>query len=166
MPTTVRIPLALMTVQPDTGNAFWLATTRATIDQGHVAFIDGGLGIATWWGIIPSNVNATPAWNLEAYSEVDSGVGGNGVFSFDGRVIAHATSLNGAYTSLLGGGTLLVQTAGLLTIMTANATNLDGTLVVSANSMLLVQFTRHGQVVGDTLAAQFNVLGMIMRIDL
>lgn len=162
---TVRIPLALATVQPDSANAFWTAKSGSIVDYGYVAFADSGNGAATWWGLIPTNVHSSPLWSIELWSSPDSGNGGNTILSMSAKVVGQLGSIDATYTNMVSVGTFFINTSNIMTVTTMSATNFDSTLTVGANSMLFVEIIRHGGLVSDTLSAQWDVLATVLRIN-
>ena len=160
----VKFPLALQTVEINSSNAFWNASSGGTfMDESYVTFIDSGRGIATWWGIVPFNVNATPAWGLEVLSKRRLNVANSNtlVLSVDALSIALGESNNGAGTSLVSAGSFTINSASLLTVSTMTATDFDGTLAVSAGDYLKIKLTRIGS--ADTLNSHWDVYGVLFK---
>ena len=66
---TLRIPMSLLSVEVNSGNAFWTAQTDTTrMDKAYINHVDSGRSVSTWWCMVPTHLNATPAWNLDIFS--------------------------------------------------------------------------------------------------
>ena len=159
---TVKIPMALMSVEVNSGNAYWTAATNGTVlDESYIVHIDSGRSISTWWCRVPYNVNSSPAWNLDVSSYPTASSAGIIVLSLSGTTVTHGESANGAVTGLVAGGSFGLQQIGILTVSTMSATNFDGTLATSAGDYMKVQLIRHGA--SDTYNADFRVISVDMR---
>jgi len=165
MPTTIRIPLELVTVQLTSANAFWTAKTGTTIDMGYVAYLDGGEGISTWQTPIPSNVAVTPAWNLDYKHVANTSGGGNVMLTAQVRAVNDGEELDGAYTLVSSAATFVVAVANTLNIDASSGGNFDSVAGVAADDVLLVRITRHGGNASDTLGVQWNLWYPLLKID-
>ena len=165
MPTTVRIPLAVLTVQPDSANCFFTTKTGANIDFAHLAYVDAGIGSSTWWGIVPGNVAASPLWNLEVHHHADTGSGGNVVLN----VLASQKSNNTldiAHTLVSSAAVLATNTSNVWTYTATSGANFDTVVALSATNYLFVEVQRFGGHASDTVNAQWNLASVVMRVDL
>lgn len=154
----IRMPLALMTVQPDSANAFWKASTLPLLDMAYVGFLDNGEGVATYWGVVPFNLHPDPNWNLVFYSMVNEGTGGTAVVSTRASAVAHGESA--AYTLLASAGAYLMQGTTALTVSAVSGGTFDTVVALASGDLVLVEVTRHGGNSGDTVGAQWNVLSV------
>lgn len=166
MPTTVKIPLDLLTVQVNSANAFWTAKSGTNIDQSYIAFVDSGDGVAWYWGYIPNNVATSPLWNLDFYHSTNIGSGGNAIVSIYARAASNTSTIDVAPTLLVSSGSIAVNSANQMTISAASGANFDSVVAVSATNYLFVKCLRHAGTSGDTLNDQWNLASMVMRIDL
>src|SRR3990167_5585477 len=157
MATTIRIPMELLTVQPDSANAFWSDRTGTTIDMGYVAYVDSGEGVSTYWATIPSNVAGTPAWNLDYYHAANTSGGGNVMLTSRARAMNDVEELDAAYTVVSSAATFTVAVANTLNIDASSGGNFDSVVAVAANDLLLVEVNRHGSNASDTLGVQWNL---------
>ena len=165
MATTVRIPLSILTVQPDSANAYYVTSTRTNLDISYIQFVDSGNGACTYWGKIPNNVASTPAWNLDIDHEANSGSGGNAVLTINARTFSNNT-IDVALTRVLSAGAISTNTAGTWTYTAAvSGGNFDSVVAVSANNFILIEVNRHGGNSNDTLNAHWNLNSVAMRID-
>lgn len=166
MATTINIPLALSTVGMSNANAFWKAIDGTNFDYGVYCFLDAVTGIMTFEGIVPSNVAATPAWNLILWSKAVSGAGGNIVLTVNGKDYPTATAYDGALTSLISTTAYAINTSANTTKTTLSGTNLDGTEAVAAGNKLIIEVQRIGGNGSDTLNADWYLLcPPIFQID-
>ena len=162
-----RVPMALLTVEVNSSNAFWTAQTDTTrMDKAYVNHIDSGRSVSTWWCEVPSTVNATPAWNLEIMSEaaILGATGGFVVLNVDGMSAAAGESSNTLAAStiqLVAAGSFLINTAGILTMSTMTATDFDGILATSATDYMKIKVTRVGQ--SDTFNSDWYVYGVKLK---
>src|SRR3990167_146437 len=125
----IRIPMALLTVQINSANAYWTAATNGGfIDEAYIIHSDSGKSVSSWWCKVPNNVNSTPAWNIEIDSYPTASSAGILVLSASGLSIATGESANGAGTALVSGGSFTLRHTNILTTSTLSATNFDGTL--------------------------------------
>src|SRR3990167_6207657 len=164
-PTTrfIRIPMSLMSVEVNSGNAYWTAQTdqgTVRMDKAYVNMADSGRSISTWWCDVPTNLDATPAWTLYIVSEaaILGATGGLAVLFIDGQSVAFGESANtvaGSTAQLVAGNSFLMQTAGILTISTMTATNFAVTLATSATDYMKVKITRMGNV--DTFNSDWYI---------
>ena len=154
----IRIPMALLTVQPDSSNAFWMATTLPLLDMAHVGFVDGGEGVATYWGLVPFNLHPDPNWNLAFYHMTNAGAGGNAIVTVRGAAVTHAESF--AYSLVQSAGSYATQAATTLTISAVSSGSLDPVLTVASGDMLFVEVNRHGGNTNDTVGQQWNLLSL------
>mgnify|MGYP001580245232 FL=1 len=60
------------------------------MDKAYVNMVDSGRSISTWWAMVPTNVNATPAWSIDIFSEAATlaATGGFLVLNVDGMSVA------------------------------------------------------------------------------
>ena len=169
MATTIHIPMALLTVEVNSGNCFWTAQTNLTnMDKAYINHVDSGRSVSTWWMSVPTNVNATPAWGLDIVSEaaINGSAGGFLILNVDGMSAAHGESANtlaSSTTQLVVAGSFQLSTAGLLTISTMATTNFDATLATSATDYLKVKITRVGQ--SDTLNSDWYIYDVKFRCN-
>ena len=154
----IRIPLALLTIQPDSSNAFWMATTLPLLDMAHVAFVDAGEGVATYWGLVPFNLHPDPNWNLYFYHMANAGGGGNAFVSVKAAAVTHAETF--AYTLIQSAGTYATQAATALTISAVSSGSFDPVLTVASGDLLFVEVNRHGGSASDTVGQQWNLLSV------
>lgn len=162
----IRIPMALMSVEVNSGNAYWTAQTdqgTVRMDKAYVNMTDSGRSISTWWCDVPTNLDATPAWTLDIVSEaaILGATGGLAVLFIDGMTVTHGESANtvaGSTAQLVAGNSFLMQTAGILTISTMTATNFDATLATSATDYMKVKITRMGNV--DTFNSDWYIYSL------
>lgn len=159
----IRIPLGLLTVQPDTANAFWSATTWPLLDEAFVAFVDGGEGIATYWTIVPLNLHPDPNWNLSIYHQPNAGAGGNAIVTFRAAAYSHAESA--AYTLVASAGSYATQALTALAISAVSGANFDSVLALSGGDLLYVEVNRHGGNANDTVGQQWNLKGMALNCN-
>lgn len=163
----VDIPMALMSVEVNSANAFWNATGGGSLnifDDAYITFIDSGRGRAVWWLKVPRNVNDTPAWNIivDSKRRTNVGVDTGLILSVDAITIAHGeSSFNVGSTVLVSAGTFKIQSSGILTVSTMSATDFDGTLTTSAMDLVKVQLTRHGN--ADGLQTDWDVYSVNFR---
>ncbi len=170
-PTTsvIRIPMSLLSVEVNSGNAYWTAQTdqgTVRMDKAYVNMADSGRSISTWWCDVPSNINASPLWSLDIVSEA-AGLGATGglaVLFIDGMTVTHGESANtvaGSTAQLVAGNSFLMQTAGILTISTMTATNFDAALATSATDYMKVKITRMGN--ADTFNSDWYIYSVRAR---
>ena len=162
---TVSIPLALLTVQPDTANAFWTATNNATIDEGFVRYVDAGEGISTWYGIVPENLAAVPQWRVAYYCKSNTVAVSTAMVTMQARLIPHAGQIDGAYTMLSSANALSLLIGGTMNIVQSSGGNYDTPLALTRTSMLLVMINRHGGSASDTLTSAWDLYGTTMRVN-
>ena len=156
MATTITIPMALLTVEVNSGNAFWTAKSGNQIDDGHVRFVDGGLGKATYYMIAPKNIAATEAWNLDIHHHADAGAGSGNVVL---QVLAQAmsdTSVLDANTSLLVAPSAYAADT-VMTITRLSGGTFDSSIQLLSNSLLRVIVIRSGNDGNDTVGADWNL---------
>jgi len=165
MPTTVKIPLELLTVEVNSGNCFWTAKSGTNLDQSYIAFVDSGRGVATFWGYVPNNLAASPLWSLDAIHTVDSGSGGNVIVSVYGRSTSHTSTIDIAPTLLVSSASISTQTSNVVTYSSLSGGNFDGVVALSATNYLFVKFYRHADSSGDTISAQWNLMSLVLRCD-
>lgn len=165
MPTTVNIPLQLLTVSLANANAFWTAKDGTNYDFGFVAFKDAVTGTATFWGIVPQNVAATPAWNLILWHGANAGVGGNVILNVKAKDFADAATIDAALTALETGLSLATGASGLVQKDATNAGDYDVEEALAAGNLLIVEITRDGGNVSDTVGDQWNLHAVVLRID-
>lgn len=166
MATTVRIPLALASVNLANSNAFYTTKDGTNFDYSYVSYLDAVTGITWWTGIIPQNVAPTPAWNLVLYHHADSGSGGNVVLTVTAKDFATGDAKDAALTSLHSSATFSVNTSANLTVTTLSGTNYDGTEAVAAGNRLIVEIQRVGGSGSDTVNATWNLEMVSLRIDI
>ena len=163
----IRIPMALLTVEVNSGNAFWTAQTDTTrMDKAYVNMVDSGRSVSTWWTMVPTNVNATPAWSVDIFSEAATlaATGGFLVLNVDGMSVATGESANtlaASTVNLVAAGSFLLNTAGLMTMTTMSATNFDGTLATSAMDYMKVKITRQGN--ADTFNSDWYIYSVNLK---
>jgi len=151
----ISIPMALLTVEVNSGNAFWTAATDLTnMDRAYVNHVDSGRSVSTWWCKMPRNLNATPAWGVDIYSQAVAGgsAGGFIVLNVDGMSVAIGESANTLAAStiqLVAAGSFRLNTADILSICTLATTNFDASLATSATDIVKIKLTRQGN--ADTL---------------
>lgn len=164
---TVKVPMALLTVQPDSGNAFWSAKTGVNIDVGYVNFVDGGNGIATWWMVAPYNLSVTPNWNLELYSIAGTATAaGSAVYTVNAKAVTHGEDLDAAaYTIVASAQISSIFRSNTLTISAVSGGTFDAVVALSSQDLLLVEVTRHGGDGGDTVGDLWNVWSVVARMD-
>lgn len=163
---TLYIPLALMTVQPDSANAFWTATNNTVVDHGFVRYVDGGEGITTWYGIVPSTVHAAPAWNLQLYASANTAAaGGSAIISTKARVVANASPIDATYTLLSSAAALAFTGVNTLNLVAASGGSFDSVLTLTTTGMLLVEINRHGGNAGDTINSAWDLYGVTLRAN-
>ena len=160
-PVTIRMPLALMTVQPDSANTFWRTNTLPLLDVAYVGFVDGGEGIATYWGIAPFNLHATPSWTLFAYHVPDGGAGGNALVSVRAAAVTHAETA--AYTLLSSAAVLATQANTTMAITQVSGASFDSVVALSAGDFVFVEVNRHGANASDTVGDQWNLLSLALQ---
>jgi len=154
--------MALMSVEVNSGNAYWTAQTNGTLmDEAYIVHADSGTSKSTWWCMIPNNVNSSPTWNVDVNSYPVASSAGIIVLSMSGTTVTAGESANGAVTSLVTGGSFGLQQIGVLTTSTMSSTNFDGTLATSSNDYLKLQLIRHGA--SDTYNADFRVIGVSLK---
>lgn len=164
---TVRIPMALMSVEVNSGNAFWTAQTDGVrMDKAYINMIDSGRSVSTWWCMVPTNVNATPAWSVDIFSEAAAlgATGGFLVLNVDGMSVATGESANALAAStinLVSAGSFLLNTAGILTMSTMSATNFDGSLATSATDLMKIKITRQGN--ADTFNSDWYIYSVNLK---
>src|SRR3990167_2075813 len=157
----ISIPMALLTVEVNSGNAFWTASTDLTnMDRAYVNHVDSGRSVSTWWCKMPRNLNATPAWGVDIYSQADllGATGGFLVLNVDGMSAAVGESANTLAAStiqLVSATSFQLNTAGILSICTLTATNFDASLATSATDIVKVKITRQGN--ADTFNSDWRI---------
>ena len=156
----VRVPLALLTVQPDSGNAFWSAATWPLLDEGFVAFVDLGEGMATFWTMVPLNLHPDPNWNLTYYHQPNAGAGGNAIVTTRAAAYSHAETA--AYTLVASAGSYATQAMTALAIAAVSGANFDSVLALSGGDLLYVEVNRHGGNANDTVGTQWNLKGVAL----
>ena len=166
MATTVRIPLELLTVAVNSANAFWTAKSGASIDQSYIAYVDSGLGTSFWWGYVPSNVSATPAWSLEAYHSTNVGAGGDVVLNVFARVLSNTSTIDIAPTMLVNSAVVAVGATNVISYSALSGGNFDSVVSLSATNYVIVKFNRDGGNTSDTLSDQWNLASVVMKVDI
>lgn len=157
----ISIPMALLSVEVNSGNAFWTAQTDTTrMDRAYVNHVDSGRSVSTWWCEMPRNVNATPAWGVDIIGEAAllGATGGFLVLNVDGMSVAlgeSANTLAASTTQLVVAGSFQLNTAGILSICTLTATNFDGTLATSAQDYVKIKLARAGN--ADTFNSDWYI---------
>ena len=162
---TVRFPLGLLTVQVASANAYWANSQGTNVDFGHVRFVDGGEGVATYWGHVPYNVNATEAWGIILGHKVASGNGGNVLLSTHGLSLGQADTMDVAMTLLSSAAALATVTAGILNLTAVSGGTFDAVEGLSGGDLLFVRVTRHGGNAGDTLSASWDLFSVNLQCD-
>ncbi len=158
MATTIRIPMALLTVQVSSGNAFWTAKSGANIDDAHIRFVDSGNGLATFWMITPQNIAATENWHLDIHHHADSGNGGNVMLNVSAFATSGGNTIDTAPTLVTSAETIATNTSGVMTVsQVSNGTALDSVVALSANQYLRVEVERIGGNASDTVNADWNL---------
>ena len=151
----ISIPMALLSVEVNSGNAFWTAATDLTnMDRAYVNMTDSGRSVSTWWCEMPRNLNATPAWGVDILSQAVAGgsAGGFIVLNVDGMsatVGESANTLAASTIQLVVATSFRLNTANILSISTLTATNFDAALATSATDYVKIKITRQGN--ADTL---------------
>ena len=164
---TIRIPMALMSVEVNSGNAFWTAQTDTTrMDKAYVNMVDSGRSVSTWWCDVPYNLNSTPAWAFEILSEAATlaATGGFLILNVDGMSSAHGESSNVLASDtirLVQATSFRLSTAGLLTLSTMTTTDFDAPLGTSASDYMKLKITRQGNV--DTLNSDWYIYSVRAR---
>jgi len=166
MATTVKIPLQLSTVNLADANAFWATKDGTNYDYGYVGFVDAATGTATYWGIIPQNVNATPAWDVVLYHGANAGAGGNVILNVDAIALNDGETVDAALTALVASKSLATGAAGLVQLDNLASTNFDGTLTVAAGDLLIVEVNRLGGDGSDTVGDQWNLYAVVLEVDI
>lgn len=157
----ISIPMALLSVEVNSGNAFWTAQTDTTrMDRAYVNMTDSGRSISTWWCEMPRNLNATPAWGIDITSEAAllGATGGFLVLNVDGMSTAVGESSNTLAAStiqLVAAGSFQLNTAGILSICTLTATNFDAALATSATDYVKIKLARQGN--ADTFNSDWYI---------
>ena len=164
MATTVRIPMAVLTVQPDSANCFYVVKTGTNIDLAHLQYVDSGNGVSTWWATVPHNVAASPLWNLDIYHHADTGSGGNVVLDITARALSSNT-IDVAMTRVFSATVIATNTSGVMTFTAVSGGNFDGVVALSANNYLEVEISRFGGNTNDSVNAPWNLSAVTMRID-
>jgi hypothetical protein len=164
---TIRIPFALLTVQPDSANAFWISTTGTNVDMAAVRFADSGEGIATYWSLVPQNLATTPAWNLDFYSKMPSATAANSAMvTTRAKAVADGEDADAsAYTIVSSAGLYRIFRATTLTVSAVSGGNFDSVVSLTTNDMLLVEVDRHGGNSSDSLSDAWDLCSLVMRVD-
>ena len=163
----VSIPMALLTIEVNSGNAFWTASTDTTrMDRAYINMIDSGRSVSTWWCFMPRNLNATPAWGVDVYSEAAAlgSTGGFLVLNVDGMSVAVGESSNTLAAStvqLISATSFQLNTSGILSVTTFTATNFDGVLTTSATDYLKIKIARQGN--ADTLNSDWWIYNVTLN---
>lgn len=161
---TIQVPTFLSTISLTNGNAFWGAKDGTNFDYGFVGFSDALLGTATYLVSIPYNLSSSPTWNLVLLHSVDSGSGGNVILDIKGRVLSDGVLIDGGLTVLETSKAVTVGPSGQLNNdITKTSGDYDSTLSISAGDILYIQITRKGNDAGDSLNAQWNLLGLQLK---
>lgn len=162
---SIRMPMALLTVQPDSANAFWTANTLPLLDVGHVCFVDSGEGIATYWTTVPFNVHPDPNWTIVAYHMPDAGAGGNAIVSLKATAVTHAETA--AFVRISSAHSFATQatTALAIAVATLGVGVFDAVVPVSAGDLVFVEVTRHGGNADDTVGAQWNLYTLAFQCN-
>ena len=155
MPTTISIPMALVTVGMNTGNTYWAAKSGSQVDDGHVRYVDGGLGRATYWMVTPRNIDASEAWTLDIHHHADSGAGGNVVLSAFAQASTGLNILDANTTLLVASSAYNADST--MTITRLSGGNFDSVVGLSANTYLRVILIRSGNDGSDTVGADWNL---------
>ena len=156
MATKITIPMALLTVEVNSGNAFWTARSGAQIDDGYIQFVDAGVGEATYWMITPRNIASTEAWTLDMHHHANAGLGSGNVSVKIFAQVASDTSLIDGNTSLLVAGSAYASDTAF-TITRLSGGTFDSVVGLSANTYLRVIVVRSGNDGNDTLSAGWNL---------
>ena len=157
----ISIPMALLSVEVNSGNTFWNAQTDGTrMDKAYVNMTDSGRSISTWWCEMPRNLNATPAWGVDITGEAAllGATGGFLVLNVDGMSAAVGESSNTLAAStiqLVAAGSFQLNTAGILSICTLTATNFDAALATSATDYVKIKLARQGN--ADTFNSDWYI---------
>ena len=163
----ISIPMALLTVEVNSGNAFWTASTDLTnMDRAYVNMVDSGCSVSTWWCQMPRNLNATPAWGVDIYSQAVAGgsAGGFIVLNVDGMSTAVGESANTLAAStiqLVSATSFQLNTADILSITTLATTNFDGVLATSATDYVKIKLARQGD--ADTLNSDWWIYNVMVN---
>ena len=158
---TIRLPMSLLSVEVNSGNAYWVAQSDGTrMDRAYINMSDSGRSVSTWWIDVPSNLNSVPAWNLEIVSEAATvySTGGFLVLNVDGMSVAAGESANtlaSGTTQLVSAGSFALNNPGILTISTMSATNFDGTLATSGTEYMKIKIARQGS--SDTFNSDWYI---------
>lgn len=165
MATTVRIPMAILTVQPDSGNCFYETKTGTNVDYSYFGYVDAGVGSSTWWGLVPSNVAATEAWNIELYHHNNGGTNGNVVIDVLAIAGSHSRPIDLAMTRISSAAVIAANSSSLRLFSAVTGATLDAVIALSSNNYLMVQVDRFGNHTSDSISAQWNLESVILRID-
>ena len=115
---------------------------------------------------MPRNLNATPAWGVNIYSQAVAGgsAGGFIVLNVDGMSVATGESANTLAAStiqLVAATSFQLNTADILSITTLTATNFDAALATSATDYVKLKIARQGN--ADTLNSDWWIYGVDVR---
>lgn len=166
-PSQESFPMALLTVEVNSGNAFWTAQTDTTrMDKAYVNMVDSGRSVSTWWTYVPRSLNANPRWGIDVVSEAAAGgsAGGFIVLNVDGMSTAigeSANTLAASTVNLVAAGSFRLNTAGILSISTMTGTNFDASLATSATDYMKVKLTRQGN--ADTLNSDWYIYSVLLK---
>lgn len=161
---TVRIPMQLESLENGSSNAFFDNKAGTNLDYGRVTYIDAATGTTYWAGIIPLNVNATPAWDLVVYHDADAS--GNVILDVSARTIGDNEVIDSTFTSLEANKSLATGTAGTMQIDNLAASNYDGTLTVAGGDLLIVKIDRDGANASDTVGDLWHLLKVCFEVDI
>ena len=162
---TIRIPMALLSVQVNAANAFYTAKSGTQMDAAHVSFVDSAIGVATYWCEIPNNVNSTENWNLFFKHEPDSGAGGNVALTLCGQVLSDGSVLDANTTVLISARSFPTYAFGTLAVTSAATGVMDNTLGLAANQTFYVRVQRLASNSGDTVDAIWNMKSLLLQMN-
>ena len=165
MPTTVKIPLTPLTVEISSANCFYTTKSGANCDEAHFAYVDGGVGKAYFYSYIPWNLAATPAWNVDLISTVDSGSGGNVVVNVLASAKSDTSTIDVANTLVSSAAVLAVNNATFTLPTAISGGNFDSVVGLSAGNYAIVEIQRLGNHASDNLSAQWNLKSAVLRLD-
>lgn len=162
---TIRIPMALMTVQPNSANAFWMTETGANVDFAHVSFVDSGNGQAVYWTIVPTNVAASPNWSVEYYCASNTNAAADACVSLYGNALTHGEVIDSAYTLLSSAAALTHFISGTMNQLASSGGTYDGVRALSSNDYVQILVFRHGGSAVDTLSSRWDLYSVVLKVD-
>ena len=164
---TLRIPMSFLTVEPNSANAYWATTANDNLNLAGVRYVDSGDGAATWYSIVPQNIAATPAWNLDICSRgLGTTVAGTALVTVEALAVGSGEDLTAnALTRVSSAAPLSIFRANTLSFTPMSGGNFDSVVPLVANDLLFVDVVRHGGSTLDTVSSVWEITSVLLKID-